>query len=187
MAEDDRHETEDQTLQPSDAGSQSLATALAEVQQVLFGAQLDEYDKKLTLLDRKLRNFIQTETATLELRLRSHMEKIAARMEGEQGDRHRGDKDLADHLGRLQRTISQSMGELIDRVEKERSALREEAFSRTEQLGQSFRKQQEQLCQSIESGLDEVRSHKADRDSLSGVLLEVATRLGSGLDGDVKH
>jgi hypothetical protein len=163
------------------AGMSGDAPGVDKIRELLFGNQMQDYDRRFTVMEdrflQKLRD-VEAESArsltSLETSMKKQMESMGAQFRNEKDVLAEADKALdrglreniqalekrigqaSDHLGRLER-------EFMERLEKASQDLRDE-----------MRRRSEDLHGTLERMFGELSSVKTDRNLLAGLFVEIA-------------
>lgn len=174
----------------ADAGDGKVAALLGsagnmeKVRDILFGAQLREFDKRLQRIDEKLardqsefREDARRRFESLELFVRSEIEALTMSLGAERTEREeslgKSEKVLLDGLKAAERKL----GQLEEQLAKVQRELRQQQHEQHSGLREELRVAREQLAASLSREADELRKDKLDRATMAGLLSEVAMRL----------
>jgi hypothetical protein len=155
------------------------AEELDKIRDILFGGQMGELEHRMVLLEQQLRGHVRKEIEAIERHLKSEVTAITDWLNAEQRDRKAGHDDLSDRVSAVGRSIDGRIAEVEDKAERRQSALREQILSHSNLLSDTIQQRNDELSKRLAEGLAELRSAKADRDALAGVLIEIGTRLRS--------
>lgn len=163
------------------AGPSADAPGVDKIRELLFGNQMQDYDRRFTVMEdrflQKLRD-VEAESArsltSLETSMKKQLESMGAQFRSEKDVLAEADKALdrglrenlqalekrigqaTDHLGRLER-------EFMERLERASQDLRDE-----------MRRRSEDMHATLERMFGELSSVKTDRNLLAGLFVEIA-------------
>ncbi len=157
---------------------------MEKVRDILFGAQMREFEKRLGRMEEKLakeqsdfRDDSRRRFEALELFVRGEVENLVSELKSERREREesaRGsEKQLLDSLKATERKL----GQLEEQLAKQQREQRQQQHEQQTGLRDELRAAREQLAHSLSRQVEELRTEKLDRSSLAGMLSEVAMRL----------
>lgn len=158
--------------------------SMDKVRDILFGAQMREFEKRLLRMEEKLgqdqsdfREDARRRFEAIEQFLRSEVETLSARIKEERSERlesARGiEKSILDGLKAAERKLTQ-LDEQVGKLQRE---LRQQQHEQVNGLRDELRAVREQLSASLSRQVDDIRHDKLDRAALASLLSEVALRL----------
>jgi hypothetical protein len=162
----------------------SSAGNMEKVRDILFGAQMREFEKRLLRMEEKqskeqsdFREDSRRRFEALEQFVRNEIESLAAGLRAEQKEREdsaRGsEKMLLDALKAAERKL----GQVEEQLAKTQRELRQQQHEQQSGLREELRTTRDQLGQTLSRHVEDLRTEKLDRASLAGMLSEVAMRL----------
>jgi hypothetical protein len=157
---------------------------MEKVRDILFGAQMREFEKRLLRMEEKLakdhsdfREDSRRRFESLEMFVRGEIESLVRGLAVEQKEREesvRGSEKLVlDAVKGAERKLAQ----LDEQLAKAQRELRQQQHEQLSGLREELRATRDQLAQSVSHHVDDLRTEKLDRAALAGYLSEVAMRL----------
>jgi hypothetical protein len=157
------------------------APGVDKIRELLFGNQMQDYDRRFSLLEDRFQQKLRDQEGELarnlggvESLMKKQMESIAGQVRQEQDLRAEGDKELGralrEQIQGLEKRLSQMSDQLagIEREFTER--LGEESHS----LRDEMRRRNEDARSTIERMFSELSNVKTDRNLLAGLFVEIA-------------
>jgi chromosome segregation ATPase len=178
------------------ASSQGDVPGVEKIRELLFGNQMQDYDRRFDKLEDRLQQKMreaEDEAArslkSTESSLKKQLDSMAKQFQKDKDVLAEADKSLdrslRESLQALEKRVSQAADE-IGRLEREYTERLEEA---SQDLREESRKRSEELHATIERMFSELSSVKTDRNLLAGLFVEIARCLnqdtsskGSGKD-----
>ena len=176
------------TVLLSDKGGASEAGSVDKIRDLLFGNQMQDYDRRFSMLEERfLQRFKDTESETahnlgaFESNAKKQVDSLAGQLRDEKEQRADADKEiermmreqhqaLEKRIRSLSDQLSQLDRDMSDRLTRESQSLRDELKQRSADLGQT-----------IEKMFAELSSVKTDRTLLASLFVEVAKCLNQDL------
>ena len=165
------------------AGAPASADApgVDKIRELLFGNQMQDYDKRFSLLDdrfqQKLRD-IESEAArslgSLESSIKKQLESIAGQVRQEQELRAEADKALGRGLREQIQALDKRLGQVADQLASLERDFTERLGKESQSLRDEGRKRNEDMRATIERMFSELTNVKTDRNLLAGLFVEVA-------------
>jgi hypothetical protein len=161
---------------------------LEKVRDILFGAHMRNYDRRLTGLEERLGKEISTLNEEVRRRLAA-LEDFVKRETASLGDRLKTEfdarseataalsRDLRDAAGAFERRT----GSLDDQLGRAQRELRQQILEQHQSLSDDIRTRIEEVLSLIHKESSDLRSDKADRATIATLLTEMAMRLNDEL------
>ena len=163
---------------------------MAQLRQLLFGAQMREYDERFAqLLERqseelgRLRDEQRAHLGKLDTFVRGELERLASELRRERAQRVTAIQQLGERVELTARDLSRDLGARLDALQ---SALADEGKCREAQvsaqsaeLREAFEDRCRRLELSFKQAVDRLGDSKTDRDELAELFTELASRLQS--------
>jgi len=159
---------------------------LEKIRNILFGAQVEEYETRFTqlndLLKREithLRDNIGTRLDRLENDMSQKLEGIKENLQTERDER-------TESMMELQGQLDKSKNELEALLNKSSGDLQHQILEQSEILSHELDRVHAETNQAIEQTTGKLGKEKVDRTALSELLTEIALRLANDHDPDTK-
>lgn len=164
------------------------APGVDKIRELLFGNQMQDYDRRFSLLEdrfqQKLRD-LEAETArslaSVESSLKKQMESIAGQVRQEQDLRGEADKELGRSLREQIQGLEKRVGQLSDQVAGLEREFTERLGHETQALRDEIRRRNEDARATIERMFSELSNVKTDRNLLAGLFVEIARCLNQDM------
>jgi len=150
----------------------------------LAGAQSRGTEKRISRLEEELpkrvaemREELKRGIATLEAYARREIDSLNERLRGETAERDKGDEQLAAKADVSAKALRKEIAGLDERSTAAQRELRQHLLDQTKRLDDEIQRRSDDLAASLTRAVEELRSEKADRKAVAGILHEVAMRL----------
>jgi hypothetical protein len=157
---------------------------LDQVREILFGAQSRGTDKRLARLEEELpkrvteiREEIKRGLANLEAYARTEIDSLNERLSAEVKDRGKGEDEAGAKVDETAKALRKELSQLGDRTTAAERDLRQQLLGQAKRLDEEIQRQADELTAALTRAVEELRSEKADRKAVAGILHEVAMRL----------
>jgi len=161
---------------------------LDQVREILFGAQSRSLDKRVARLEEELpkriaemREELKRAVATLEAYSRHEIDSLNERLRGEAKERGAGDDEVSGRLDETAKALRKEVGLVDERATAAQRDLRQHLLDQAKRLDDEIQRRSDDLAAALARAVEELRSEKADRKAVAGVLHEVAMRLTDDL------
>lgn len=172
------------------AGAPASADApgVDKIRELLFGNQMQDYDKRFSVLDdrfqQKLRD-IEAESArslgSMESSIKKQLESIAGQVRQEQDLRAEADKELGRGLREQIQGLEKRLGQVSDQLASLERDFTERLGHESQSLRDEGRKRNEDTRATIERMFSELSNVKTDRNLLAGLFVEIARCLNQDM------
>jgi hypothetical protein len=174
---------------PREDGSEVLGGGnLDQVREILFGAQSRTLDKRLARVEEELpkrfaelREELKRGIATLETYARNEIDALNERLRAEVKERDKGDDGLGARLDDTAKAVRKEVVQVDERATAAQRDLRQQLLDQAKRLDTEIQRRTDDLAASMARAVEELRSEKADRKAVAGILHEVAMRLADEL------
>ena len=174
-------------------GAEALAAAgggnLEKIREILFGAQVHDFEKRFTRLEEKLLKETADSRAetkkrfdSMEAFIRKEIESLVERVKTEQGERADAVKEISRDLRETAKNLEKKLAQLDEQATKGQRELRQQILDQSKSLTDEIRTRVKESAALLTRELKELRSDKTDRSALAGLFTEAAMRLS----GDTK-
>jgi DNA anti-recombination protein RmuC len=157
---------------------------LEKIRDILFGAQVDDFEKKFARLEERLLKETADSRAetkkrfdSLESFIRKEVESLADRLRGEQEERMEAGKDLSRELRETAKGLEKKLGSLDEQTTRSQRELRQQILDQSKALTEEIRTRIRESATALSKELKELRAEKTDRTALAGLFTEAAMRL----------
>ncbi len=157
---------------------------LDQVREILFGAQSRGMEKRLARVEEELpkrmaeiREDLKRGLANLETFARTEIDSLNDRLRAESKERGKGDEELAAKLDEAAKGLRKEVVQLGERSTAAQRELRQLLLDQAKRLDDEIQRRTDDLAAALVRAVEELRSEKADRKAVAGILHEVAMRL----------
>ncbi len=180
---------ETQTLPQDGVGSGIVANGpgnLEKVRDILFGAQMRDYDRRFSRLEERLlkeisdsREDARRRFDQIESFFNQEIAALGERLRSETSQRAQVAEDITRELRDTAKTLKEKISQLDEQSAQANRDLRQQLLDQSKNLSDEIRRKSEELAASITREAVELRSDKADRATLSNLFTELALRLNN--------
>jgi hypothetical protein len=179
---------------PERAGADAGGASIDKVRDILFGAQLREFERRFARLEERLlketsdlKEDLQTRLAALELYARKEHESLADQIRAEQQDRIESSGVLSRELQEAAKSLERRTTTLDDQLAKSQRELRQQILEQHQRLSDEIRKKMDDVLARLARETNDLRSEKTDRTTLASLLTEMAMRLTNDGTEDARN
>ena len=173
------------------AGAETAGAGnLEKIRDILFGAQVHDFEKRFTRLEERLlkeTSDARVETKkrfdALEAFIKKEVESLSERIKTEQSERTESGKEISRELREAVRGLEKKLAQLDDVTTRSQRELRQQILDQSKALTEEIRTRIRESATALSKELKELRSEKTDRAALAGLFTEAAMRLSN----DSKH
>jgi hypothetical protein len=170
-------------------GAEDMSVAnLDKVRDLLFGAQMRDYDRRFARLEERLvrdtaalSDDVRKRLAALEEFVRQQTQSLADRLTSEYESRSEATAALSRELHELTLGLQRRAGALDDQLGRAQRDLRQQMLEQHQRLSGEIEQKVSDVLSRIQRESTELRSDKADRATLASLLTEMALRLRNEL------
>ena len=162
------------------AGSNSLE----KIREILFGGQMQEFQRRCDQLEERLVNIATDLRAdltksldSLESSVKGELESWNNRFAAEQNERSEAVKGLAQELHELEKSSEKRLSQLEEQAATSQRELQQQILDRSRSLSEEIRQRYAEHSAILERAIEELRADKADRSALAALFTELAMRL----------
>ena len=167
----------------------SGAGNVGQIRDILFGAQMKDYERRFARFEERLnkeaeelRADVKKRLDNLEAFISSENESLSERLKVEQDGRTKAMRDVAEELRNTAHALEASLSRLEERMTKGARDFRQQLLDQSKQLSDELTRKYDQSMSTIESVSKGLRDDKVDRSVLSNLFAEVALRLTNDND-----
>jgi len=164
------------------------APGVDKIRELLFGNQMQDYDKRFLVLDERFQQKIHDLDAVstrnlgnLESSIKKQLESIIGQLRQEQELRADADKELGRGLRELIEGLEKRMSQVSDRVASLEREFTERLGHESKTLRDDIRRRNEDTRTTIERMFSELSNVKTDRNLLAGLFVEIARCLNQDM------
>ncbi len=174
------------------AGKRSVAPEAAgtgnleKIRDILFGAQVQDFEKRFHRLEER----ILKETAdaraetnkrfeALEAFIRKEVESLAERIKTEQAERVEAGKEHSREMREAVRSLEKKLAQMDDVTTKNQRELRQQILDQSKALTEEIRTRVRESAAALSREIKDLRTEKTDRSALAGLFTDVAMRLSN--------
>ena len=157
---------------------------LEKIRDILFGAQVHDFEKRFARLEERLlketadaRADTKKRFESLESFIRKEVESLADRLKAEQGDRAESVKEVGRELRETAKSLEKRLAAQDENATKSQRELRQQILDQSKSLTEEIRNRNRETTTTLSRELTELRAEKTDRAALAGFLTDVAVRL----------
>lgn len=168
----------------SNAAGQDSGESLDKIRNIIFGAQMRDYDRRFDQLERKLReesarlrDEVFGRLEQLERHVKAEIDTLTERLRLEDAARAEADEALAGELREQGQSFERRVARVEDQDARSTRELREQILAESKGLAAELLRQKSEMTESFERSLAALRATKTDRSQIAGLLAEMAMRL----------
>jgi hypothetical protein len=164
------------------------APGVDKIRELLFGNQMQDYDKRFAVLDerfqQKMRDLEGESARTLgsmESSIKKQLDSIASQVRQEQDLRADADKELGRGLREQIQGLEKRLGQVSDQLATLEREFTERLGHESQGLRDDLRRRTEDTRANIERMFSELSNVKTDRNLLAGLFVEIARCLNQDM------
>jgi hypothetical protein len=157
------------------------APGVDKIRELLFGNQMQDYDRRFSLLEERFQQKqrdMDAESArnlaALESSMKKQLESLAGQVRQEQELRGEADKELGRGLREQIQGIDKRLGQLSDQLATLEREFTERLGHETQTLRDDIRRRNDDMRATTERMFSELGNVKTDRNLLAGLFVEIA-------------
>ncbi len=162
--------------------------SVEKIRDILFGNQMQDYDRRFTSLEeRVLQRIREVEAETtrsigvLESATKKQVESFATQLGQEKDSRSDTDKELERSAREHIQTLEKRLGQVSDHLARVEREITDRIGQESQSLRDEMRRKGEELRNTIERMFSELSNVKTDRNLLAGLFVEIAKCLNQDL------
>jgi methyl-accepting chemotaxis protein len=159
---------------------------LDKVRDILFGAQMRDYDRRFTRLEERLlkevsdaRDDARRRFDQIENFFKQELAAMGERLRSESSQRAQATEDITRELRDTSKAINQKLSQMDEQASQTNREIRQQLLDQSKNLSDEIRQKYEELAAALTREARELRSDKADRAALSNLFTELAMRLNN--------
>ncbi len=155
-----------------------------KIRDILFGAQMQDYEKRFVRLEERLMQESQSTKEDLKKRfdslekyMKNEVESLLDKVKSEQNERTDSVTDILRQIKDLTKTFEKKTGQISDRVSNNQREARSRLLEESKSLREEIAENHNLLSENMNNVVNELRHDKTDRVALANLLTEMALRL----------
>ncbi len=159
---------------------------LNRVRDILFGAEMREYEKKFSRLEERLlkvsielKDEIRKSLDSLENYVKKEVESLLEQVKTEQSERTSATDDLTRELRDTNKSLEKKLHQVDEMATKNHRDLRQQLLDQSKSLTDEIRQKSTEFAGKLDQSVQELRAAKTDRYALASLFTEVALQLSS--------
>jgi DNA anti-recombination protein RmuC len=159
---------------------------LEKVRDILFGAQIRDYDRRFARLEERLvkevadaREDARRRFDQLESFIRQEVAALGERLRAENQQRSQATEEITRELRDTSKALHQKVHQSDEQTSQAHREIRQQILDQSKNLSDEIRQKYEELAAALAREARELRSDKADRAALSNLFTELAMRLNN--------
>jgi len=173
------------------AGAAAAAEAagggnLEKIRDILFGAQVHDFEKRFARLEERLlkeTSDARAETKkrfdALEAFIKKEVDSLSDRIKTEQAERTESGKEISRELREAARGLEKKIAQLDDATSRTQRELRQQILDQSKALTEEIRNRIRETAAALTKEIRELRAEKTDRAALATLFTDAAMRLSS--------
>jgi hypothetical protein len=165
------------------------APGVDKIRELLFGNQMQDYDRRFSLLEERFQQKIRDmeaessrSLATTESSIKKQLESIAGQIRQEQDLRAEAIKELGRGLREQIQTLDKRLGQVADQVATLEREFTDRLGHESQALRDEVRRRNDDIRGTIERMFSELSNVKTDRNLLAGLFVEIARCLNQDMN-----
>ncbi|VTU19381.1 hypothetical protein H6CHR_01171 [Variovorax sp. PBL-H6] len=162
-------------------GQGEASSGVDKMRELLFGNQMQDYDKRFSVLDDRFQHRLRDLEAessrsltNLEGTIKKQLESVAGQFREEKDLRADADKELERNLREQTQALEKRLAQLSDQLARQGREFTESLGHEVQGLRDDMRKRQDDTRATIERMFSELSNVKTDRNLLAGLFVEIA-------------
>jgi exonuclease VII large subunit len=155
-----------------------------QIRDIIFGAQLREYDNRfdkidadLSMLQQDMQVRIEQVKTVLSTEMRAAIDSFDKKVKSITLNTQEETADLRQQIDRINRKFSSSIEALDEAIDSQTSSLRDDLSKTREQLSEETRTLKTQVFEELDRRFSMLRDVKVSRDDMAEILFELGMRL----------
>lgn len=165
---------------------------LEKIKELLFGAQMREYEKRVLRLEQRiirdyaeLQSDVQQRLNTIELNLRQELQSLGLAIATEQSQREESVKALNDQTKSGLTEVGKQVNQFVEQMSQQQQELRQQILTQAETIEEEIRQNYRELLAVLDRRIQALQTDKIDRTALASLLRELALRVNNHDISDV--
>lgn len=169
---------------PITSGEHPHMGNLNRVRDILFGAEMREYEKKFSRLEERLlkvsselKDEVRRSLDSLEGYVKQEVESILEQIKTERNERVDATDNLTRELREAEKSLERKVSQVDDQSAKNYRDLRQQLLDQSKSLTDEIRQKSTELTEKMSQFVQDLRTTKTDRYALASLFTEVALQL----------
>ncbi|MEO7965246.1 MAG: hypothetical protein ABIT38_15170 [Gemmatimonadaceae bacterium] len=174
----------------SSAARDSEGGNVDKIRDILFGAQMRDYDRRFSSLEDRLlqeaatlRDEVARRLSAADQFVRNELDDLSSRLTTEQRERTQALREAMDALTTVNRELSERIAALAEQSAQQHRELRQALAEQHRTLDDEGGRRHQELATAIRRESADLRNAKTDRTALAAMFAEFAHRLSIEPDG----
>jgi len=155
-----------------------------QIRDIIFGAQLREYDNRfdkidsdLSMMQQDMQGRIEQVKTVLSGEMRTAIDSFEKKIKSITLNTQEESADLRQQIDRINRKFSSSIEALDEAIDNQTSSLRDELSQTRDRLSEETRTLKTQVFEELDRRFSMLRDVKVSRDDMAEILFELGMRL----------
>ncbi|MBE9095084.1 hypothetical protein [Tychonema sp. LEGE 07203] len=155
-----------------------------QIRDIIFGAQLREYDNRfdkidseLSMMQQDVQTRIEQIKAVLSAEIKVAVDSLEKKVKSLTSNTQEESADLRQQIDRVNRKFSSSIESLDEAIDNQTSSIRDELSQTRERLSEETRTLKTQVFEELDRRFSMLRDVKVSRDDMAEILFELGMRL----------
>ncbi|MEG3925242.1 hypothetical protein [Microcoleus sp. D3_18a_C4] len=155
-----------------------------QIRDIIFGAQLREYDNRfdkidsdLSMMQQDMQTRIEQVRTVLSGEMRAAVDSLEKKVKSLTSNTQEESADIRQQVDRINRKFSSSMEALDEAIDNQTSSLRDELSQTRDRLSEESRTLKTQVFEELDRRFSMLRDVKVSRDDMAEILFELGMRL----------
>ncbi|MCW6051510.1 hypothetical protein QUB60_24565 [Microcoleus sp. A2-C5] len=155
-----------------------------QIRDIIFGAQLREYDNRFDKIDSEMSMMQQDMHARIEqvktvlsTEMRAAVDSLEKKVKSLTSNTQEETTDLRQQIDRVNRKCSSTIEALDEAIDNQTSSIRDELSQTRERLSEETRTLKTQVFEELDRRFSMLRDVKVSRDDMAEILFELGMRL----------
>jgi DNA anti-recombination protein RmuC len=155
-----------------------------QIRDIIFGAQLREYDNRfdkidsdLSMMQQDMQARIEQVKTVLSAEMKAAVDSLEKKVKSLTSNTQEESADLRQQIDRVNRKFSSNMEALDEAMDNQTSSLRDELSQTRDRLSEETRTLKTQVFEELDRRFSMLRDVKVSRDDMAEILFELGMRL----------
>ena len=155
-----------------------------QIREIIFGAQLREYDNRfdkidsdLSMMQQDMQTRLEQVKTVLSGEMRAAIDSFEKKIKSINLNTQEESADLRQQIDRVNRKFSSSIEALDEAIDNQTSSLRDELSQTRDRLSEESRTLKTQVFEELDRRFSMLRDVKVSRDDMAEILFELGMRL----------
>ena len=166
------------------SGDQNENDSVDRIRDILFGAQVRQYEQKFRTLEETIRkeaanlhDATKKSVEALEIYVKKQLESLTAQIKAEQKDRTDSMKEFCRTFENSDRNLEKKLNTLDEKANSIQHDLQEQLLQQSKTLTKEIDRKHEEVIMALKKASEELRKEKIDRLALGNLFNEMGLRL----------